>query len=103
MPILITKSKSVPNQPSKVLVGFCCPLSTGMITERTLLCTIRGSILFGNVPPIIVPLGKDDGDHLTGLQRHFHYVFVGKCHGRKHRTLIDDKNIHNIKLKIKKN
>ena len=103
MPILITKSKSVPNQPGKVLVGFCCPDSTGMISECSLFSTIRGSILFRNSTPIIIPLGEDDRDHLTGLQGHFHYVFVRKCRSRNYRTFINDKNIHNIKLKIRKN
>jgi hypothetical protein len=93
MPILITKSKSVPNQPGKVFVGFCCPLSAGMITERTLLRTVRETVFFGNGSPIIVPLGEDYRDHLTGLQGHFNYVFIRKCHGRKYWTLIIGKNV----------
>jgi hypothetical protein len=88
MPILITKGKSVPNQPGKVLVGFCCPLSAGMITESTFLRIIGETVFLGNISPIIVPLREDDRDHLTGLQGHFHYVFVGKCHSRKHRARI---------------
>jgi hypothetical protein len=95
MSILITKGKSVPNQPSKVFVGFCCPLSTGMITEGTLLRTVRETVLLGNVPPIIVTFGEDYRDHLTGLQGHFNYVFIRKCHGRKHRALVSHKDVHN--------
>jgi hypothetical protein len=66
-----------------------------MITERTLLRTIRETVFLGNVPPIIIPLGVDDGNHLTSFQSHLHYVFVRKCHGRKHRALIGHKDVHN--------
>jgi hypothetical protein len=95
MPILITKGKSVPNQPSKVLVGFCCPLSAWMITESTLLCTVWETVFFRNISPIIVPLGEDDRDHLASLQGHFDDMFIGKCHGRKNRALVSHKDVHN--------
>jgi hypothetical protein len=95
MPILITKSKSVPNQPSKVLMGFCCPLSTRMITEGTFLRIIGKTILLGNVPPIIVSLGEDNGDHLTSFQSHLHCVFVRKFCGSNHRARINYKYIQN--------
>jgi len=78
-------------------VGFCRPLSAGMITERTLLRTVRETVLLGNGAPIIIPLGEDYRDHLTGLQGHLHYMFVRKCHGRKNGTLIIHEDIHNIK------
>jgi hypothetical protein len=93
MPILITKSKSVPNQPGKVLVGFCCPLSTGMITEGTLLRTIRETVFLGNVSPIIIPLGEDDRDHLTGLYTHLRYMTVRKYNSTFYWTGGSDKYI----------
>jgi hypothetical protein len=93
MPILITKGKSVPNQPSKVLVGFCCPLGAGMIAKGTLLRIVGETVFLGNVSPIIIPLGEDDRDHLTGLQRHFNNVFIRKCHGRKNGARIINEDV----------
>jgi hypothetical protein len=64
-----------------------------MIAEGTLSGAVGSSILFGNVSPVVIPLGKDDGDHLTGLQRHFHNMLVWKYRSRKHRTFISHKNV----------
>jgi hypothetical protein len=69
---------SVCNQPGKIVVIICSPFGAGMITKGTLFRIIGKTVFLGNVPPIIVPLGEDDRDHLAGLQGHFIYVTVRK-------------------------